>query len=147
LYGTTYEGGADCSASALNLGCGVVFELLPPAAGKTKWTEQVLHFFSGVDGASPQAGVIFDDNGNLYGTTSQGGGGYGVVFELSPPAAGQISWTETVLYKFTGKKDGCDPTAGLIFDSAGNLYGTTSGAYSNKIGSSCGLGTVFKLTP
>ena len=143
LYGTTYVGGA--------YGYGMVFELTPAAGGG--WTEQVLHSFdyNGTDGGYPYAGLIFDKNGNLYGTTDVGGDlacnapyGCGTVFQLTPAAGG--GWNEKVLYSFEGNPDGADPYAGLIFDAAGNLYGTTSygGTYRN-----CryGCGTVFELTP
>jgi uncharacterized repeat protein (TIGR03803 family) len=110
-------------------------------------TERVLHSFNfdGKDGYSSYAGLIFDGNGNLYGTTSKGGshpcstgGGCGTVFELFPTQGG--GWKEKIIHSFNGT-DGCEPLAGLIMDAAGNLYGTTSacGAYSG--------GTVFELSP
>ncbi len=140
LYGTTFWGGTD--------DIGTVFELVPMPGGS--WTERVLHSFtySGTDGAYPYAGLIFDAAGNLYGTTSEGGispgsTGAGAVFELtrSPHAVGG-GWTEKVLYSFLHDTDGCYPSAGLIFDAAGNLYGTTPGC-----GGPYNLGTVFELTP
>jgi len=120
LYGTTPGGG---------LGYGVVFEISPNGG----WHETVLYSFTGgADGSSPSGPVIFDNLGNLYGTTDSGGAyGYGVVFELSPTGA---SWTETVLCTFTGGYN-ANPINGLIFDPAGNLYGTASG------------GAVFELSP
>ena len=76
LYGTTVYGGSGCD-------CGVVYKLAPGKKGK--WTYTVLHTFVGSDGAQPDANLILDDKGNLYGTTATGGpGGYGVVFELTP---------------------------------------------------------------
>jgi uncharacterized repeat protein (TIGR03803 family) len=113
----------------------------------TSWAtaqETVLHSFSGnpSDGAQPLAGLIFDAAGNLYGTTAYGGpNNEGTVFELSPQQGG--GWTETVLHSF-GPNDGSDginPSDNLIFDGAGNLYGTTQegGTYSD--------GTVFELSP
>jgi uncharacterized repeat protein (TIGR03803 family) len=133
LYGTTPYGGVN--------GDGVVFELSPPAAGKTAWTETVLQSFNGTDGAGPEGGLIADGAGNLYGTTTGGGANsVGVVFELSPPAAGKTAWTETVLQSLNGT-NGAKPQAGLIADSAGNLYGTTyTGGASND-------GVVFELSP
>jgi uncharacterized repeat protein (TIGR03803 family) len=104
--------------------------------------EKVLHSFNsnGTDGIHPQAGLIFDAAGNLYGTTSQGGSSSaGMVFELTPAGGG--TWTEKVLYSFHGGADGSSPRAGLIFDAAGNLYGTT---YN---GGTTFAGTVFELTP
>ncbi len=119
LYGTTYV------AAALTT-CGTVFELTPKAGGG--WTEKVLHSFNlnGTDGAYPYASLIFDAAGNLYGTTSAGGThGNGTVFELSPKQGG--GWTEKVLHSFRiAARTGMRPQAGLIFDAAGNLYGTTS---------------------
>src|SRR5262249_41033945 len=99
--------------------------------------ETVLYTFSGgADGGSPLAGVIRDSAGNLYGTTSAGGtADAGVVFKLD--ATGHY----TVLYRFTGGNDGKSPVAGVIRDSAGNLYGTT------QLGGAGGSGTVFKITP
>ena len=148
LYGTAAYGG-DLSGSncvALN-GCGVVFELSPPSGGSGPWTEKVLYTFTGGnDGSVPLASLIFDAKGNLYGTTGGGGAsGYGVVFELTPPSGGNGSWTESVIYPFTGGSDGGSPEAALIFDSSGNLYGTASigGGHCNGIG--CGV--VFELTP
>ena len=134
LYGTTYVGGTN--------GDGTAFELTPAVGGG--WTEKVLHTFgNGTDGTNPWAGLIFDKNGNLYGTTHGGGTyyiGYGTVFELTPAAGG--GWTEKVLHSFNpADGDGQTPEAGLIFDAVGNLYGTTVG------GGTYGDGTVFELTP
>ena len=152
LYGTAEYGGNEtaCPAGVLvsGAGCGVVFELSPPSSGNGPWTETVLYSFTGgSDGAYPKAGLIFDQAGNLYGTTTDGGGssaacgtfGCGIVFELSPVAGG--GRTESIIYRFQGGSDGAGPQAGLIFDSKGNLYGTTSG------GGADGSGTVFVLSP
>jgi uncharacterized repeat protein (TIGR03803 family) len=133
LYGTTPVGGF---ASG-----GIVFEIVPKTGGG--WTAKTLHNFSGRngDGFDPTASLIFDAAGNLYGTTNSGGAfGMGIVFELSPSAGG--NWTETVLYSFGNSgSDGQNPQAALVFDAAGNLYGTThqGGTYS--------MGTVFELSP
>jgi uncharacterized repeat protein (TIGR03803 family) len=131
LYGTTEEGGA--------YGNGSVFELTPNADGS--WTESVLYSFTGgSDGAHPMAGPIFDATGNLYGTAADGGAyGNGTVFELNPNLDG--TWTESVLYSFTGGGDGQWPRGGLIFDASGTLYGTTF------IGGAYGWGVVFRLAP
>jgi len=138
LYGTTSFGGS-CG------GCGTVFTLRPyPTACTTAlcgWQETVIYSFTGgSDGTNPATGdLIFDQAGNLYGTTIGGGAyGYGTVFELVPSRGG---WTEKVLYSFTGGNDGSQPFAGVIFDKAGNLYGTTVYAGSGD------WGTVYKLTP
>jgi uncharacterized repeat protein (TIGR03803 family) len=105
----------------------------------------VLHSFSGypTDGETPYAGLVADDQGNLYGTTAFGGAtlGEGVVFKLSPSGA------FTLLHSFTGGKDGGQPNAGLVVDRSGNLYGTASfGGVSGCGGYGLGCGTVFKLT-
>lgn len=134
LYGTTLFGGI--------YNVGAVFELIPPKTGAT-WTEKVIHSFddNGSGGDGPYAGLILDSSGNLYGTTFYGGAyGYGMVFELSPKAHG--AWMETVLHNFNNNgEDGFQPFAGLTFDTAGNLYGTTvdGGAYT--------YGTVFEILP
>ena len=144
LYGTTQTGGANPSLCKGG-GCGTVFELIPGTNGK--WTEKLLHSFHGQDGIDPAANLIFDAAGNLYGTTFLGGdlkckdgngNGCGTVFKLTPGANGE--WSEKVLHSFNGK-DGFATYAGVIFDSTGNLYGTTlsGGAY--------GYGTVFELRP
>jgi uncharacterized repeat protein (TIGR03803 family) len=136
LYGTTHSGG---------LGYGTVFELSPNGSGG--WEESVLYSFTGgTDGANPEyAYVIFDSQGNLYGTTYGGGAnGDGAVFELSP---GETSWTETVLYSFCSAPncaDGENPVSGLIMDSAGNLYGTT---WTGGAGTGTLNGAVFELSP
>jgi len=131
LYGTTPQGGA--------FGNGVVFKLTKNSDGS--WTESVLHAFAGgTDGATPYAEVTFDTSGNLYGTTQYGGASSaGTVFQLAPNSDG--TWTERVLYSFTGGSDGANPFSGVIFDGGGNLYGTT------YYGGASGAGVVYKLTP
>lgn len=141
LYGTTDIGG-NLRACGAN-GCGVVYRIAPDG------TETVLYSFNGgKDGGFPRAGLTMDASQNLYGTTYEGGGsgcngsGCGTIFKLSPDGS------ETVLYSFTGKADGAQPTAGLILDGAGNLYGTTGhGANRNCSIGGVGCGTVFKLAP
>lgn len=133
LYGTTGRGGA------LPCACGIVFKLTPNLTGK--WTKTVLYNFAGgTDGGYPSGGVISDEAGNLYGTTSFGGEHvWGTVFELMPNADG--TWTNKVLYSFTGGADGRGPSGGVVRDRAGNLYGTTiAGGNSEN-------GTVFQLSP
>ena len=113
------------------------------------WTLNPLHSFTGgSDGSHPLARVIFGPNGTLYGTTILGGNGgdHGTVFNLRPsPTACRTSlcpWTETVLYAFAGDTDGAEPEDGdLLFDRAGNIYGTTSA------GGGSNYGTVYELTP
>jgi uncharacterized repeat protein (TIGR03803 family) len=122
LYGTTEYGGEHRS--------GTVFKLTPDG------TETILHSFAnGDDGATPQAGLVIDKLGSLYGTTLIGGAnGQGAIFEVS------ANGTETVLHSFA-QNDGTNPVAGLLIDRKGNLYGTT------PIGGTDGGGTVFKLAP
>jgi uncharacterized repeat protein (TIGR03803 family) len=146
LYGSTYTGGdnSNCITSDTS-GCGVVFQLSQSGG---VWHETTLHAFSGAaDGSDPNA-VIPDSLGNVYGSTQLGGdttsggcdpNGCGVVFELSPLTGG--GWHETILHDFTGSPDGTLPAAALIFDSSGNLYGTTAAAGAD------GQGTIFEITP
>ena len=128
FYGTTQLGGAFFQ--------GTVFEITPAGV------ETVLYSFGSQssDGAYPEAGVIFDSAGNLYGTTTAGANAAGTVFELSPSGSG---WVETVLYRFcpiVNCTDGDEPFSSLIFDASGNLYGTT---FAGGIG----FGVVFELSP
>lgn len=136
LYGTTNDGG--------QYGRGTVYRLRPsPAACHSvicPWEETVLHSFgSGDDGEFPGYGnLVFDQAGNIYGTTEDGGSGtLGVVFELTPSNG---SWTESVLHSFV-EENGYYPFSGLIFDSSGNLYGTTSS------GGTYDAGVVYELSP
>jgi uncharacterized repeat protein (TIGR03803 family) len=147
VYGTTTNGGkADC---------GVVYRLSPTAGGK--YDETILHSFNKFskrndDGCNPESYLVSDAAGNLYGTTNTGGGGgvngtfcdngCGSVFKLAPNGDGR--YAESVIHSFPGTKgntDGRNPVGGLVFDSAGNLWGSTQG------GGSVGNGTVFELTP
>ena len=149
LFGTTTSGSQTLCDLAEVFGCGIVYELVKSSNG---YTEKILYSFGSSsptsDGASPQAGLIMDASGNLYGTTTYGGyggspvclidigvDGCGTVFELVKSSSG---YTENLLYTFTGT-DGAYPYAGLTMDSSGNLYGTTYG------GGACGHGTVFEL--
>ncbi|MGO9516897.1 MAG: choice-of-anchor tandem repeat GloVer-containing protein, partial [Candidatus Korobacteraceae bacterium] len=150
LYGTTAGGGQGTCTFNPSTGCGTVFNLKPtptrPPTPLTPWLENLLYpFTGGGDGANPNVGnLIFDQAGNLYGTATFGGAsGLGVVFELSPSNGG---WTETVLYSFAGGNDGNSPYSGLVFDKAGNLYGTTSYGGGPGCGGT-GCGTVYELTP
>lgn len=141
LFGTTEFGGTS------NLG--VVFALTPPVTPNTPWTESVLYSFTGGgDGAMPVAGLVADQNGTLYGTTSAGGvSGLGTAFALVPPASPGDPWTESVLYSFAGAPDGNDPVAGLLVDRNGTLYGTTEHGGLISSSNPTGNGTVFALTP
>ena len=120
LYGTTVSGGIG--------GSGVVFRI------NKSGVHQTLYKFTGPDGAQPYAGLVRDSAGNLYGTTDTGGDyGKGTIFKLAP------NGTETVLHSFPGKAGGNRPFAGLLIDSAGNLYGSTFAGGTGR------LGTIFKL--
>jgi uncharacterized repeat protein (TIGR03803 family) len=148
LYGTAPEGGT--------AGQGTVFELSPQS--NATWTETTLYNFCSetncADGERPLAGLVMDAAGNLYGTTWGGGptcpsasGRCGELFELSPPQQSGQNWTLSVIYGFCSDLqqgsclDGYEPAAQLIFDSAGNLYGTT------ERGGTFGQGTAFELSP
>ena len=144
LYGTATLGGK-CAD-----GCGVVFEITHCTDGK--WRERVLHAFD--RGGWPH-GVVFDASGNLYGTTGHGGRfntndaclnlGCGRAYELSTSSGG--NWTLRCLHEFGGHGDGILPNGNLIFDGAGNLYGTTGGDLGLKCGPTGGCGAVFEITP
>jgi uncharacterized repeat protein (TIGR03803 family) len=129
VYGTTFD--------YLQFGSlGTVFELMPSGGG---WAKSVLQRFDGSDGQYPLAGMIVGQSDSLIGTTYYGGAhSDGAVYQLTPSGSG---WSESVLYSFQGGDDGANPAAGLISDSAGNLYGATT------VGGSDGGGTVFELTP
>lgn len=126
LYGTTQQGGP--------FNYGTVFKV------DTNGNETVLHSFAGApDGSNPSAGLVRDSAGNLYGTTFAGGvANVGAVFKVD------ANGNETVLYSFKGSPDGENPTAGLLRDSAGNLYGTTIFGGITSLQDS--WGTVFKLS-
>ena len=114
-------------------------------AGHQVGSEVGVYSFNGSGGGPrlPYAGLIRDSAGHLYGTTEFGGTyNQGTVFEVTPNANG--NWTETVLYSFTGGADGGQPSGGLTFDAAGNLFGTNFGGSTNC---KLGCGTIYKLTP
>jgi uncharacterized repeat protein (TIGR03803 family) len=141
LYGTTEQGGTDHD--------GVVFKLAPNGSGG--WNETVLYSFHGYDGSEPRGTLIFDSLGNLYGTTTFGGAstcfsGCGVVFKLAPHSSGP--WTLTLLHRFSGGVDGRGPEPGVVFDSAGNLYGTAEfGGFTGKGCESASCGVAYELSP
>ena len=147
LYGTTYAGGGSANCGGTPGGCGTVFQLTPPATQGAPWTETVLYNFTGLaDGANPAGGLLMDRDGNLYGTTYNGGGVVcgtgtcGTAFELTPPAVQGGAWTETVLHAFGKGNDGIHPAVGLTFGVHGGIFGTTQGGTSTA-------GVVFKLKP
>ena len=134
IYGTTEEGGT--TQPACGPGCGTVYML---SRSQESWSETLIYQFGDGPGYHPYAGVAFDGNGNLYGTTPYGGSGdSGLAYELTPSNG---SWSPTILYNFLFQSDGGVPSAGLLPDNAGNLYGATS------TGGAGGGGTVFELSP
>jgi len=134
LYGTTFFGGLGTGCDIIYNGCGVVYKVDPSG------TETLLHIFSGSgDGWNPTSNLILDGAGNLYGTTPLGGAhGFGVVFKLD------ASGNETILHNFARSSDGANPSAGVVEDAAGNLYGTTQ--YGGRRCYDHGCGTVFEIT-
>jgi uncharacterized repeat protein (TIGR03803 family) len=140
LYGTTNQGGVSTACTG---GCGVVFKLTNNAG---LWSETVLHNFNEKDGSNPQASLLMDAAGNLYGTAGNGGEqNFGVVFELSPDSGG---YHYRALYSFvSGDSDGAFPNTALVMDSSGNLYGTTwsGGGGDCDFAQDIGCGTAFEL--
>ena len=150
LYGTASAGGFGGNVACVeNGGCGTVYQLKKAGSG---WTFNTLYSFNGGgDGYFPAASVIFGPDGSLYSTTVGGGAsnncfssGCGTVFKLQPPATAcktsACPWQKALLYSFQSGTDGANPyLAGVIFDTAGNIYGTTfEGGFSN-------WGTVYEL--
>ncbi len=133
LYGTTYVGGA--------YGIGAVFQLRP---SNGTWTETTIYSFQNIaDGYKPNGGLAIDAQGNLYGTTTQGGANYaGTVFELSPPSTNGGAWTKQIIYNLPNNSANGPalPSSQVIFDPAGNLYGESAsgGAYQG--------GAIYRLT-
>jgi hypothetical protein len=161
LYGTTaYGGNGPCVLLGTKAGCGIVYELSPPARKGGQWTYQILYNFQGGnDGYVPSGNLVFDNQGNIYGATQFGGGKgtacniiyggqCGTVFKLSPPKENGGEWTERVLHSFACGSDGAYPNGGLVLDSKGAIYGTTYGGgnESGECGAG-GCGTVFELDP
>jgi len=143
LYGTSWGGGL--------YGPGTVFRF---RRGSDDWEERLLYSFCPkgfpcTDGAHPGATPVFDTAGNLYGTTSEGGGTCdgdipcGTIFELRPGRGGR--WAESVLYGFSKPERGFWPATGLVFDAIGNLYGTTAAGGTGSCDDGCGV--VYKLSP
>ena len=142
LYGTTFQGGdSNCN---FGLGCGTVFQLKHANSG---WVLYKLQTFNITNGAMPVGRVIFGPDGALYGTAEGGGAiDLGVVFRLTPPPnpcrTASCLWTETILHSFGAGTDGVEPTSEVVFDHAGNIFGTTSFGGLDP----CGCGTVYELT-
>jgi hypothetical protein len=151
-YGTTQlRGTGPCSSTYQS--CGTVFEVTPvrdssgvPTGG---WNKRVIYTFKGgTDGANPYAALVADDAGNLFGTTTDGGGtacggfGCGTVFELQ-----QVNghWSETVLYRFTGGADGGTPESPVTLDNRGNIFGTTYNGGLRVCNGKFPCGVVYEL--
>jgi hypothetical protein len=134
LYGTTQRGGVP--------DLGVAYELVPPASPGGAWTELVLHSFTGIKGdGSPSAGLVIGPTGSLCGVTN-GPSNAGSVFRLTPPAAANAHWRETVLHTFTDSNgDGATPTAAPTLGPHGVRYGATSA------GGTTSSGIVYALSP
>jgi hypothetical protein len=157
LYGSASAGASQACDSPQDIhGCGTIFSLTPPAPASSAWTFDVLYRFTDPnDGYAPEAALLLDTAGNLYGTTLSGGAnaaqsacgitGCGTVFRLSPPATPGGAWTKITLYSFLGARDGGLPAGRLIFDGGGALIGTAMDggiAPADK-----GYGVVFRLAP
>jgi hypothetical protein len=148
LYGVTSAGGQHSAAcdpdNPYSGNCGSIFKLSKGSSGQ--WLRTVLYEFTGgPDGGNPFGGLVLDAAGNLYGTTAFGGNGFGVVFKLARSSTG--TWNQTVLYTFQGSTDAATPDGALVFDSAGNLYGTSINGGSGNCGFGIACGTVFELSP
>ena len=148
LYGTTNSGGTLgvlChSNQRIKFGCGTVFQFTPPAQKGGSGTKTALYTFPGFkgDGVGPDAEITFDSQGNLYGTTGGGTKGFGTVYQLTPPKNNGGSWTETVLFDFTGGSAGDGPGGTVTLGPNGVLYGTLSDS-----GVTNASGVVYQLTP
>jgi uncharacterized repeat protein (TIGR03803 family) len=144
LYGTTYQGGG---INSCTLGCGTAYVLKLTTGG---WTESLVHSFSNINrGVEPEAALLFDTAGHVFGTAPSGGNGGGVVFRLNNRDG---VWNYEAAYTFKlydaahGSTDGQTPQ-GLVMDDSGNLYGTTNRGGNCPSNTTSGCGTVFKLTP
>jgi uncharacterized repeat protein (TIGR03803 family) len=151
VYGTTIFGGTGTACAGQHSGCGTVFKLTRNSRGE--WKETVIYNFqAGADGKNPYGGLTMNSKGVLFGSTVAGGvvggcpngDGCGTIFELRRSGN---NWTESVLYRFTGNKDGFGPGGGVVFDKKGNLYGTAAdgGKPNGCAGQGCGV--VYQLAP
>jgi len=143
LYGSTAAGGGGpCVLSNGYRGCGTVYKLRPPGrdpgTGIFSWSASLLYRFSNTNGSYPQGELAFDSAGDIYGTTANGGAGFGLIYKLVYSGS---SWTQSILYEPHPNHDGTYPLGGVIFDNSGNLYGIFSqdGLY--------GYGAVYELSP
>ncbi len=142
LFGTTYYGGSSTNCWQ---GCGIVYELAPPAAPGGRWTKTTIHVFgsNGVDGYSPTPVLLVDAHGDLMGTTYFGGAGNaGCIYTLTRPADPGGAWTEAIVFSFTYQNQGAGGNvAGALLPIGDAIYGTTFG------GGAFNGGTVYRLTP
>jgi uncharacterized repeat protein (TIGR03803 family) len=136
LYGTTLQGGVN--------NVGAAYQLTPPKQRGESWKESVIYSFAGPDGSSPAGRFQLAEHGVLYGTTDGGGlRQEGTVFQLTPPQRSGDPWTQTVLYNFSGGRDGGNPVSGVILDRQGRLFGMAStGGNGPRSG-----GVLFRLDP
>jgi len=134
----------NCTEIDYGPGCGTVFELTPSASG---WNETILYkFIGGAKGGSSPSGLVFDQQGNLYGPLDNAAASdYGAIFKLAPSAGG--AWTESLVYNFGSGTDGRFPQGALVFGKSGHLYGTTVGGGVAGGVLNNGQGTVFEFTP
>jgi uncharacterized repeat protein (TIGR03803 family) len=140
IYGATFSGGNQGCKGDGYLGCGTVFKLNPPAKKGGDWTEKSLYTFLGnTDGFSPDAGVILDAKGAVYGAAQGGVSGGGIVFQLKAASGGR--WGRTVVYGFSSSSYSYDPAVGA-FGKSGDLYGTTNVGPGHAL-----AGSVFRLRP
>jgi uncharacterized repeat protein (TIGR03803 family) len=156
LYGTALDGASPGCLQYQLPGCGTIFELSPPSTAGGTWSETSLYDFDGgADGGNPLWNVLFDKDGNLYTTASDGGNagcgsdwGCGAVIKLAPPAAAGDPWTEITLYDFSTGGDGGVNPSGLVFGKFGRIYGTTfSGGDPDCKVNGIHCGVVFRIIP
>ena len=146
IYGSTGLGGP-CTEGA-PFGCGTIFHITVPVTRPASllqpWPEKVLYnFYEGDDGGPYPSEIVFYSASNIYGTTVGGTYSAGNIFEMTPLGSG---WTESVVYSFLGGTDGLYPH-GVVFDSAGNLYGATRQGGNYDCSPYQGCGTIYELTP
>jgi hypothetical protein len=152
----SYFGSATFGGSkACELGCGSIYELVPPSEVGDAWGLTQIHEFAPNTGEYPNSPLVLGPGGVLYGTTEGGGNNSrscisaacGVAFSLTPPVPPSTAWTFQDIYRFHGGSDGSEPAAGLIMGTDGTLYGTTYFGGGTGCTSEIGCGTVFSLSP
>ncbi len=145
LYGAASDGVDNYGNCPARNDCGSIFEVTLQPDGS--WKETVIFRFTGnTNGGQsrrPFSPLVFDSAGRLYGAAGSGGGLYGTAFELTLDKKGK--WIERVLHVFQGNQDGAYPNSSVIFDTRGNLYGST--VFGEDVDGACCFGQVFKLVP